>query len=250
VARDQGRKGTSLVRPDWNKDMNSGKNIGRLAGLLWLLNCVTTYFTLGYARSRLIVSGDAATTAANILAHESLFRAAIVSNLLTHILLFFFGLTLYCLFKEFHRTLATVLLTSIIISVALAVANTLNSIGALVVLSQAEYLKVFGAEQLNAMAMIFLRLSNFGQGLLELFWTPFYFAFGLLVIKSKYLPKILGILLIIMSLGFPINTFTKLLIPQFHPEMFTLIAQSFGGLAGIPTILWLLIKGAKVPSLQ
>jgi hypothetical protein len=221
------------------------KKTARLAGLLWLLNVVTTAFSLGYVRANLIVSGDAAATANNIVANESLFRMAIVSNLFTQLFLFFFGLTVFRLFRRVNKTLATVFLTSVLITVAIAVVNSLNNIAALVVLSNADYLKAFGQDQLNALMMIFLRLNNSGQGLLELFWTPYLFTFGLLIIKSKYMPRILGILLIIMSCGYPVNTLTKLLIPQFYPAIFTQLAMFLGAIGGIPTIFWLLVKGVK-----
>ncbi len=206
---------------------------------------VTGGFGLLYVRSYVAVTGDAAATAGNIMASEFLFRAAIVSNLFSQVFLFFFGLTLFHLFKEVHKLLATVFLTSIMMTVGIAVVNQLNNFGALLVLSQTDYLKVFSPEQLNAMSMIFLRLNNSGQGLLEIFWTPYFFSFGLLIIKSRFAPKILGILLMIMSVGYAINIFTKFLIPQFHPAMFTQLAMSLGALGGIPTILWLLIKGVK-----
>lgn len=226
--------------------MNSVKQQGRLAGLLWFLTALTGGFGLFYIRSKILVVGDAQATAAHIVASEFLFRAAIVSNLFSQVFLFFFGLTLFRLFKEVHKHLATVFLTALLMSIAIGIVNTLNLFGALVVLSPADYLKVFNPEQLNAMAMFFLRLSNsFGQGLLEIFWTPYFFAFGLLIIKSRYLPKILGILLMIMSVGYALNVFTKFLIPQFHPALFTELAMSLGALGGIPTILWLLIFGAK-----
>jgi hypothetical protein len=227
------------------------KKRARLAGLLWFLAAVTGGFGLFYVRSQVIVSGDAAATAGNIVASEFLFRAAIVSNLFSQVFLFFFGLTLYHLFKEANKALATIFLTSIMMTVAIAVVNTLNNFGALLVLSQADYLKAFTPEQLNAMAMIFLRLNNsFGQGLLEIFWTPYFFTFGLLIIKSRYLPKVLGILLMIMSDGYAINILDKFLIPQFYPAVFTQLAMLLGALGGIPTILWLLIKGAKVQTLD
>lgn len=226
--------------------MNSNKNRARLAGLLWLLASVAGGFGLMYVRSRVIVTGDAAATVANIMASEFLFRAAVVSNLLSQVLLFFFGLTMYRLFREVDKALATVFLASVMMTVAVAVVNAFNSFGALLVLGQAEYLRAFTAEQLNAMAMLFLRLYNsIGQGLLEIFWTPLYFSFGLLVIKSKFLPKLLGILLMLMGVGFAVNVFTKFLIPQFYPAMFTQLAMLLGALGGISTTLWLLIKGAK-----
>lgn len=230
--------------------MNSTKNTTRLPGLLWFLAAVTGGFGLLYIRSYVIVPGDAAATAANIMASEFLFRAAIVSNLFSQVFLFLFGLTLFHLFKEVHKLLATVFLTSILMTVAVAVVNQLNNFAALLVLSQVDYLKVFTPEQLNALSMIFLRLNNSGQGLLEIFWTPYFFSFGLLIIKSKYLPRILGILLMVMSVGYAINIFEKFLIPQFHPVMFTRLAMTLGALGGIPTIFWLLIKGAKVQPLH
>lgn len=222
------------------------KKTARLAGLLWFLNVVTQAFNLIYIRSNVIVSGDATATAGNIMASEFLFRTAIVSGLFSHLFFFFLGLTLFHLFKEVNKRLATVLLASVMIAVAIAVVNTLNHFGALLVLSQADFLKVFNSEQHNAMAFIFLRLANSsGQGFLEIFWTPYYFSFGLLVIRSRFLPKIFAILLMIMGVGFAINIFEKLLFPQFYPVVFTQLAMMGGALGGIPTILWLLIKGAK-----
>jgi len=132
-------------------------------------------------------------------------------------------------------------------TVANAVLNALNYFAALLVLGQADYLKAFTHEQRDAVAMIFVSLNNnAGQGLLEIFWTPFYFSFGLLIIRSKFLPKILGILLIVTSLGFPINILQKFLIPQFHPAAFTQMAMALGAIGILPTLLWLLIKGANV----
>ena len=223
------------------------KKRARLAGLLWFLAAVTGGFGLFYVRSQVIVSGDAAATAGNIVASEFLFRAAIVSNLFSQVFMFFFGLTMYHLFKEVNKALATVFLTSVMMTVAIGVVNAFNSFGALLGLSQADYLKAFTPEQLNAMAMIFLRLSNsFGQGLLEIFWVPYYFSFGLLIIRSRFLPKIFGILLMLASVGFAINILDKFLIPQFYPAAFTRLAMTFSALSVIPTIFWLLIKGAKV----
>lgn len=228
--------------------MSSIKQTGRFAGLLFLLTMITGGFGLFYIRSYVIVPGDAAATFANLTASEFMFRVAIVSTLVSQIFLVCLGLTLFRLFKEVHKVLATVLLISILMTAGLAVANQLNNFGALVVLSQPDYLKVFSPEQLKAMTMVFLRLANSsGQGLLEIFWTPYYVSWGLLVIKSRYLPRLLGILLVVMGVGYAINLLDKFLIPQFHPVAFTRLAMSLGALGGIPTLLWLLIKGAKEP---
>jgi|CXWL01.1.fsa_nt_gi signal transduction histidine kinase len=227
------------------EETNPLKKTARLAGLLWLLVAVTTGFSLGYVRSTLLVSGNAAATANNIMANESLFRMAIASTVFSQIFLFFFGLTAFRLFKGVNKTWATVFLTSVLITVAIGVVNSLNNMAAVLIVSKPDYLNVFAQEQLNAIMMVFLRLNNYGIGLVEIFSAIFLFSFGLLIIKSKYMPNILGVLLIIGSISFPVNTFTKIIVPQFYPTIFTQIAMFCGGLGAIPAILWLLIKGVK-----
>jgi len=227
--------------------MNSTKKTARLAGLLWLLTAVTGGFGLFYIRTNILVPGDAAATAGNILASEFIYRTAIVSILVAQVFMFFFGLTLVRLFKGVNEHLTRVILASVILTVGIAVLNTFNHFAALMILSGADFLKVFSTEQLNAMALTLVRLANStGQGLIEIFWAPYYFSFGLLVIKSKSLPKIIGIFLMIMGVGFAVNILQKFLFPPFHPVMFTQLAMLGGALGGLPTMFWLLIKGAKV----
>jgi hypothetical protein len=228
--------------------MGAITNPGRRAGLLWLLTTVTGGFGLFYVRSHVIVPGDAAATAGNIMASEPLYRAAIVSSLVSQVFQFFLGLTLFDLFKEVNKRLATVVLASVLMSVGVAVVNMLNYFGALLLLSRAEFLKVFAPVQLEATAFVLLRLANgSGQGLLEIFWAPYYVSFGLLVIRSRFLPKVLGILLMLMGAGFAVNILQKFLVPQFSPAIFTQLAMTLGALGGVPTMLWLLIKGANAP---
>ena len=231
--------------------MNSTRKLGHLAGVLWLLSTIAGGWGMTYIRSNILVAGDAAATAAHIITSESAFRAAIVGGLLSQVCLFFFGLVLFQLFRETSRLLANILLTAILVTVAIAVVNVLNLWGALLVLTPTDYLKAFSQDQLNALAMTLLRLNNgLGQALVELFWTPYFLAFGLLVLKSRLLPKILGILLLLMSAGFAANTFTKFLCPHFYPGFFTQLAMLLGALGGIPTMLWLLIRGARQPVME
>ena len=110
--------------------MNSIKQQGRLVGLLWFLTALTGGFGLLYIRSQVLVPGDAQATAAHIVASESLFRAAIVGTLFSQVFMFFFGLTLFRLFQDVHKQLATMLLTAVMMTVAIAVVNVLNLFGA------------------------------------------------------------------------------------------------------------------------
>src|SRR5437867_1805638 len=130
--------------------MTATKNTGRLAGLLMLLTAITGGFGLFYIRSQIIVPENAAATAANILALQFSYRFAVVCILVAQILMLFGGLTLFQLFKEVNERWARVVLTSVLITVVLAVANTFNHFAALIVLSGADFLKVFSTEELDA----------------------------------------------------------------------------------------------------
>jgi hypothetical protein len=228
--------------------MNSSKTTARVAGLLWLLTATTAGFSLIYVRPKLMVFGDAAATVNNIIAFESLFRAAIASFVLSQIFMFFFGLTIFPLFKVANRALATVFLTSLLVSVGVGVVNSLNNIGALTLVTNPDYVRAFQPDQLNALAMTFLRLNNYGIGLGEIFTALYLFSLGLLIIRSRYMPRILGILLMIGACAFPINTFTKILIPQFYPVLMTRLTMLLNAFGPPATMLWLLIKGAKAPA--
>ena len=226
--------------------MNSSKNTARLAGLFWLLTAATTGFSLVYVRPHMIVSGDGAATVNNIIAFESLFRAGIASSILGQIFALFFGLTIFRLFKG-NKTLAMVFLTSLLVGVGVGVVNSLSNLGALTLVTNPDYVRAFQPEQLNALAMTFLRMNNFGIGLMEIFTALYMFSFGLLIIRSGYIPRILGILLMIGACAFPINTFTKLLLPQFYPVLMTKITMFLNAFGPPATMLWLLIKGVKEP---
>jgi hypothetical protein len=227
-----------------DEERDSFKKTARLVGLFWLLGAATAGFGLIYVRPLLLVKADAAATANNLLAHESLFRSAIVSTLFSQVFLLFFGVMAFRLFRRVDKTWARIFLTSVLMSAAIAVVNTLNNVAALIMLSKTDDLRAFGQQELNALMMIFLRLSGFGVGLAELFLGVCLLALGLLVVRSRLVPKILGVLLIFASCGFALNTSTKILIPQFHSATFTGLAM-FGGSLVMPTILWLLIKGVR-----
>ncbi len=227
--------------------MNADKQTARLAGLLLLLGAATSSFTLLYVRSRLIVFGDAAATVNNIIACESLFRAGIATSILGQIFSLFFGLTIFRLFKNFNQTLAMALLISLLVGVAVGTINSFNNLAALTLVTNADYVRAFQPEQLDALAMTFLRVNNYGVGLVEMFTSLYLFSLGLLIIKSGYLPRILGILLMIGACAFQVNTFTKILVPLFYPGLITQMTMFLNAFGPLGTMLWLIIKGVKKP---
>lgn len=220
----------------------------RRAGLLWLFATLTGGWALTYVRGHLYVPGDAVATTNAILAHTATFRWAITATLVSEVLLLFLSLEFYRVFAPVERGLSRLLLASALLTVGLGVANQLPNLVALLLLGPDAYLQAFADIQRQALVLVLLRVQNgFGQALVEIFWTPYYVALGLLVVRTRALPRVLGVLLVVMGIGFSINILDKLLAPTFYPLLFTRSAMALGALGAIPTMLWLLIRGFAAP---
>ena len=227
--------------------MNSTKRNARVAGLIYLSLALTAPFCLIYIPSALIVRGNAAATANNIIAHESLFRVGIVSELLAAITFIFVVLALYRLLKEVNQNHAALMVILGLVSVPIGFLNVLNNAAALTLLNGADYLSVFRTDQLHSLAMLFLTLHGYGNTVAAIFWGLWLFPFGLLVFRSGFIPRILGVWLIINCFGYLAMSFTALLLPDYKAVV-SLV--TFPALLGeLAIMLWLLIKGAKVQPL-
>jgi len=223
--------------------MNSTKKTARIAGLLYLVNGITGFFGIVYVPSRLIVSGDAVATANNILASERLFRLGIVSELICAAEYVFLLWALYRLLSGVNKTHASLMVILGLVFIPIMCLNLLNEIAALTLVRGAGFLYVFDQHQLQAIAMLFLDLHRYGYFIGYIFglWL---FPFGLLVFRSGFIPRFLGVLLIAAGFGYLADCLTPLLVPSY--------ADTVGRIASIPltlgepaTILWLLIWGAK-----
>ena len=211
----------------------------RVAGILYLIANLFAPFTLLYLPSRLIVRGDAAVTASNIMASESLFRFGIVLNLFTFIGQIFLVLALYQLLNVVNKNMASLMVIFSLLAVPIAMLNELTQFAALLLLSGADYLKGFTIEQLQALAYLFLRLHSQGLNIAQIFWGLWLFPMGYLVFKSGFLPRILGILLMIACFGYVIQSFAAFLGYNVSIIFFT-------GWGELLLLLWLLIKGVNV----
>ncbi len=219
--------------------MNPNKT-ARIAGFLYLIMVPFALFGIMWGHS-LIVPGDAAATANNIMASESLFRLSIVSLLMVaigHILLV---LVLYKLLKPVNKNHALLMVIFMLVGAPIAMLNELNKFAALLLSSGADYLTVFTADQLPAQVMLFLNLQEHGVFISQIFWGLWLFPMGYLVFKSGFLPRILGILLIIAGFGYLIDSVTFFLFPNFDA---IIIQFTFYGELLLP--LWLLFKGVNV----
>ena len=216
----------------------------RIAGLLYLLLVPLGFFGI-YVTSSLVVPGDAVTTANNILASESLFRLGIVSALLVQVVNIFVVLALYRLLNPVNKNMASLMVIFILLGVPIAMLNELNQFAVLFLLHGADSLKVFTADQLRVLAPLFLELHKLGISIAGIFWGLWLFPMGYLVFKSGFLPRILGILLIIGCIGYLVESFTAFLLPNFQVQV---ALFTFWGEVLLP--LWLLIKGVNVEQWQ
>ena len=183
----------------------------RVAGFLYLIVFVAALFGPIFVRSNLIVPGDAATTANNIMASESLFRAGIFSYLVIFLTEIVLSVVLYVLLKPVSKTLALVMMVFRLAMTTIHGINLLNQFFALLLLSGAGYLTVFGTDQLHALVLLFLDAHEYGWSIGIVFFSVHVFLLGYLVFKSGFIPRILGVLLILASFIHLINALAILL---------------------------------------
>lgn len=223
--------------------MDSRKKAARIAGWLYLVAALPAPFALLYIPGKLIMRGDAAATANRILVSESMFRAGIAGELITAAAFLFVPLALYRLLKGVHKGQASVMVILFAVSVPISFLNTVNSIAALMLVRGADFLSAIDQPQRDALAMLFLRLHNHGMVTAQVFWGLWLFPFGLLVYKSGFLPRILGVWLIINCFAYLADSLTSVLWPAYvHAVSQVTLAPKLGEVA---MMLWLLIKGAK-----
>jgi Domain of unknown function (DUF4386) len=184
--------------------MNSIKNTARIAGLLYLILAALSAFGLAYVPSVLIAPGDAATTVSNILANEWLFRLGIVSNLLAFTVNIFVVAYLYKLLKPVNEGMASLMVILILMGLAIAMVNELNQV-AVLLLSGADYLTAFTADQLQALVPLFLDLYEHGFLVSHVFFGLWLLPMGYLIFRSGFLPRFLGVLLVIAGLGYLVD---------------------------------------------
>jgi len=223
--------------------MNSTKNPGRYAGLLYVLMSIIGFFAMGYVPDKLIVSGNAAATANNIAASETLFRLGIAGQLIGQAGFIFVAWALYDLLKGVNRRHASLMVILIALSIPIAFLNELNSFAALVLVRGADFLSTFDKPQRDALAMLFLNLHGRGIVVAEIFWGLWLFPLALLVYKSRFLPRFLGIWLALAGFAWVILSLTGIVLPQYQGKVNSYCQPAFFG--EIALMLWLLIRGAK-----
>jgi len=216
----------------------------RIAGFIYFLLTLVAPFRLIYLPNVLFVTGNAAATAANIAAHETLFRLGIFGDMLCGVILIFLTLALYRLFEAVNRKQAVLMvLLGGVLPAAIYFFNVLNDVAALLLVRGADFLSVFNQGQREALAMLFLRLHAQEVSAAEILWGLWLFPLAMLVLRSGFLPRLLGYWLILNGSAYVAQSFAWAMLPQYQDTISGIAFPfQFGEIA---FMLWLLIMGAR-----
>lgn len=228
--------------------MHASNRVARTAGALYFLMGAPAVFSLFYVPRRLIVRDNASVTADNILEDQLLFRLGILAELTAAVFLLLLVLVLYRLLSRVDTHHARLMVALVVVSVAITFANALNDIAALVFFRGADYLTMLDKSQRDGLGMFFLDLHRQGIGVVGIFWGLWLLPFGILVIRSGFLPRILGALLILNCIGYVAASATSLLMPSYSAIVSRVVMPTLLGELWI--MLWLLIRGARPQSLD
>ncbi len=226
------------------KSMYSNKKMGRLAGLLFFILVITGVFAEIFVRQKLYVFNDPATTAQNIIENQFLFRLGFVSDLVMSTVFFIYGYVLYLIFRSVSKRISLFLLLCIVISVAMLCQNLLYQFSALELLINPDYKMVFKPKQLETLSLFFQNIHTKGYIVNQIFHGLYLFPLGYMIIKSKYVPRIIGIFSILGFAGVLTNFFHYFLFPNYESILLDNITIP-ADIAEFSICLWFLIMGVR-----
>jgi len=216
----------------------------RIAGAFYLLTIIMGVFAEVFVRGALVVRDDAAATATNILAQEPLYRFGLAADLIMLACYIAVTLLFYGLFKPVDGSFSLLAAFFSLMGIAVLAVNSLNHLAPLVFLGDAHYLSAFETNQLQAFALLSLRMHARGYTISGVFFGIYMLMLGYLIFKSFFLPRTLGVLMAIGGLSFLTHSFAIFLLP-------TLVARlpdlgMLGGIAELALSLWLIAMGVNV----
>lgn len=219
------------------------KTTARLAGLLYFLLAIGAIYSYMYVSAKIMVAGDIAASAKNMLANEFLYRTSIAVDVITNVLFVAVVILLYRLLRQVNNFQAKFMAALVIVAIPVSFIGESLAIVALQIF-KGNLLQSFSTEQAQDLAATFLKISSYSGQLTTFHWGLWLIPLGLLVYKSGFIPRIFGILLLINGLGYMIASFTFIVFPGSLSSVSKLVYPTYF-MGEVPFILWLLIKGVK-----
>ena len=225
--------------------MNEIKRQARFAGILYTLANLAAPFAIIYLPSILIVPGDATATADHVRTSIGFVRMGIAAELINATVIVFAALAFYRLFKPVSSTHARTMLVLVLLAVPISLLNILNTVVALICARRPDFLGAFDPQQLDAFVLLFLRLHGYGYVIAGIFWGLWLFPFGILAMRSGFIPWLIGLFMLLAGVPYVVDAFTTLVVPQLDYISRWLSPLMAGEL---PMLIWLLVWGAKEPT--
>jgi hypothetical protein len=217
----------------------------RFAGAFYLITIIMGVFAEVLVRGRLVIRDDAAATANNVLAHELLYRFGLAADLIMLACYIAVTLLFYELFKPVARSLSLLAAFFSLVGIAVLAVNSLNHLAPLIFLGSAQYLSTFDHTQLQALALIALKMHTRGYNIAGVFFGVYCLMIGYLVFRSGFLPRVLGVLMVIGGISYVIDSSANFLSPTLADRLPDLTV--FGGIAELALCLWLMVMGVNAP---
>jgi Domain of unknown function (DUF4386) len=227
--------------------MSSPKRLARIAGLLYLIVGIFGGFAIAYVTAKVYVPGDAATTAANVLANSGLVRIGVIADLLQATVFVFLALALYALLVNVNKNAARAMVVLVATATTIMCLNEVFQFSALLVATDGSYVAAFGAAGSSALVLLLMDMHHYGFLIAQIFFGLWLVPLGYLAYTSGLFPKALGVVLIVGGVSYLVDMLAAFLVPDLG-------AQIHGFLAIPPTIaeIWtlgyLLVKGVNVPA--
>jgi hypothetical protein len=217
----------------------------RVAGAFYLITIIMGVFAEVFVRGALFVRDDAAATATNILAHESLYRFGLAADFVMLACYIVVTLLFYDLLKPVGWSLSLLAAFFSLVGIAVLAVNSLNHIAPLVFLGGAHYVSAFETNQLQTLALMSLRMHARGYSISGVFFGIYMLLLGYLIFRSGFLPRVLGVLMAIGGLSNVTDSFAIFLLPTLAARLPDI--GMLGGIAELALCLWLMVMGVNAP---
>lgn len=221
------------------------KATARIAGLLYFLQIPLGVFGIIYIPQVLFVPNDLSATISNILANESMFRMSVVSAIVCALVTVLTAYFIHKVLRPVDKTLARLIVIFTCIVTPITMLNELNHIAILLILKNNEIKAAFSTNQIHSAIRFFIELHHYGLQIANIFFGLWLLPMGYLVIKSGYIPKIIGYLLLLTCFGYLIDFTAFYLFPDFNFKL-----SEYTWLGEVLMVLWLLLKGVKLEEYQ
>ncbi len=228
--------------------MTSPKRLARIAGVLYLLNGITSGFAFGYVLTKVYVPGNAATTAGNVVANSGLVRVGVVADLFQGTEWLFLAMTLYILLKRVHQSAARAMVALVAVGAAIVCLNDVFQFESVRVATGAINLTAFGGAGTSALVLLLLEIHHYGFLVAQIFFGLWLVPLGYLAYKSAMFPKALGVALVVGGACYLVGLLAVFLVPDFDlGEKINVFVTLPSAVAELSMVGYLLVFGVKTP---